>query len=153
MSLSETDRTSPCHTIPHPEGPFQTIFPSMPVSSMWSLTPVLHAKGLLPLLHLQYYYMRSPSQFSRCDHSKILDKAYRSLSYNLRVCIHSTLNIVLLRHKTYYKKQSILKNPQPTFISQCQRHNFTSMEHNRNSRVLYILILNNNLEYIIFSTG
>ena len=153
MSLSDTDRTIPCHTIPHPEGSFQINFLSMPVSSVWSLPPVFHTKNLLTLLCLQYYYMRSPSQFSRCDHSKILDSVYRSLSYNLSVFIHSNINLVPLRHKTYYKKQSILKNPQPRFLSQCQRPYITSIEHERKIRVLYILILNNNLENTRFSTG
>ena len=59
----------------------------------------------------------------------ILGEVYRSLSSSLCSFLHSCY-LVPLRTK-YSPQHPILKQPQPTFLPQCQRPSFTPIQNNR----------------------
>jgi len=62
----------------------------------------------------------------------------RSLRYSLCCFLHSHY-LVPLRH-IYSPQHPILKDPQPTFLSQCKRSSFTPTQNTGKIIVLYILI-------------
>ena len=63
---------------------------------------------------------------------------YRSLSSSLWSFLHSCYLVPLI--PKYSPQHHILKPPQPTFLSQCERPSFKPIQNNRKILVLYVLI-------------
>jgi len=83
-----------------------------------------------------YTLFLSPIRFTCTAHlilldfitQKILGEEYRSLNSTLCSFLHSSVNLVSLRHK-YSPQHPVLKHPQPTFLLQCERTTFTPIQN------------------------
>ena len=106
------------------------IFPYKPGSSKWAFSlgfPHQNPECTSTLPHT--CYVLHPPQSSDLLTRTILGEEYRSLSSSLRSFLHSRYPVPL--RPTYAPQHPILKHPQPTFLPQCERPRFTSIQNNR----------------------
>jgi hypothetical protein len=110
----------------------------MPGSPQWSLSlRLLHQNPIHAFPLPQSRYMPHPSQSSRFYHLHNIGCGVQNMKLLIMEFSPIPCHLVPLR-PTYSPQHPILKQPQPTFLPQCQRLSFTPIQNNMPTNVIYI---------------
>ena len=107
------------------------ILPFTLVSPKWSLSlrfPYQNPVYACPLPHT--CYVPCPSHSSLFYHPHNIGWAVRVIKFLIMYFSSLPCYIIPLRPK-YYPQHPILENPKPTFLPQCERPRFTTIQNNR----------------------
>ena len=113
--------------IPLPEIRLNIILPSTPGPSKWSLT-LRFLSLYTTLLSPNTLYMPRPSHSSRVVHSNNICWGVRIIKLLNKQFSPLPCHLVPLRLK-YLPQHPILRQPQPTFLPECERPSFTPMQY------------------------